>query len=208
MKHLLLIAALVFVVAACNLSSKLKSGENSNSSSTSSGNPTTSGGDPAEKPNPTAAQQALMASGQTATWDQQGITWTLPPKWSKTNVTDDIAQFSIGTEAFLIANISTLGEDFPTEISLRGFHQGAQVRKKNGEVDELNWLELDGLKGIEFRESRPKDPDDIRRLQWMTYRKYGGQTQLVNFILSGRGSNFEQHQDELYAILYSTKIAH
>src|SRR5207249_3564352 len=94
-----------------------------------------------------------------------GISWTLPPRWSKTNVTTDSAQYSVGTEAFLIASISAMGSDFPTDISLRGFHQGAQVRKKNGQVDELKWLEIDGVKGVEFRESKPEDPDGIRRLQ-------------------------------------------
>ncbi|HEV8587355.1 MAG TPA: hypothetical protein VGQ72_00655 [Pyrinomonadaceae bacterium] len=204
MKKLFALFALVTVVLACNLS-KMRERHSSNSSSPSS---SSTGSEEAEKPQPTAAQQALMASGQPASWDQQGISWTLPPKWSKGTVATETAQFSVGTEAFLIGSISTLGPDFPTEISLRGFHQGAQVRKKNGEVDELKWLELDGLKGIEFRESKPEDPDGIRRLQWMAYRKYGGQTQLVNLILSGRGANFEKHQDELYAILYSTKITH
>lgn len=205
MKKVLALFALISVVIACNLG-KLRNNSNSNSSSTAGSSST--GSEDTEKPQPTAAQQAALIGGQSVSWDQQGISWTLPPKWSKTNVTTDSAQYSAGTEAFLIASISAMGSDFPTEISLRGFHQGAQVRKKNGEVDELKWLELDGVKGVEFRESKPEDPDGIRRLQWMTYRKYGGQTQLVNFILSGRAANFDKHLDELYAILYSTKITH
>jgi hypothetical protein len=50
--------------------------------------------------------------------------------------------------------------------------------------------------------------DDIRRLQWQAYRKYAGQTQLVNLILSTNGAAFPKHEDELYAILYSTKLVH
>ena len=50
--------------------------------------------------------------------------------------------------------------------------------------------------------------DDIRRLQWMTYRKFANQTQLVNFILSTSGGKFDNRADELYAIMYSTKIVH
>jgi len=91
---------------------------------------------------------------------------------------------------------------------LQASHSGAKVRQKNGQVDEVKWLELDSLRGVEFRESKPQAADDIRRLQWMTYRKFAGQTQLVNFILSSRGDNFTKHQDELYAILYSTKLTH
>ncbi len=42
----------------------------------------------------------------------------------------------------------------------------------------------------------------------MTYRKYAGQTQLVNIILSSYGKNFPQVQDALYGTLYSTKLVH
>lgn len=206
MKKVFVLFGIVFVVAACNLTNKFKNTNSSNSSSSSESSST--GSEEVERPQPTAAQQAALTNGQTATWDAQGISWTLPPKWTKTTVTNNIAQYGSGDGAFLIASISNMAADFPTDISLRGFHQGAQVRKKNGEVDELKWLELDSVRGVQFRESKPQMADDIRRLQWMTYRKYGGQTQLVNFILSGRGDNFAKHQDELYAILYSTKILH
>ena len=205
MKKFLALFALLSVALACNLMNR--KGSNTNSSS-SSGTSTTSDGETVEKANPTAAQQAAIANGQTVTWDQQGITWTLPANWKKHSATTNTAQFASGTQAFLIANISAMASDFPTEISLNASYTGAQTRKKNGEVDELKWLELDGVKGVQFRESKPEEADGIRRLQWMTYRKYGGQTQMVNIILSGSGGNFEKHQDELYAILYSMKLVH
>ena len=50
--------------------------------------------------------------------------------------------------------------------------------------------------------------DDIRRLEWQAYRTYAGQTQLVTLILSTNGANFPKHEDELYGILYSTKLVH
>src|SRR5882762_334875 len=208
MKKVSLIVAMVLVVAACNLSEKFKKSSTSNSdSSSSSGNPSKIGNDPVEQPNPTAAQSAAIANGQTVKWDEQGITWTLPANWKKQTVTND--SFNYGADgAFLIVSISPMAPDFPTDISLKAFHEGAKVRSKNGQVDEVKWLELDGVRGVEFRESKPQMADDIRRLQWMTYRKYAGQTQLVNFILSGNGNNFTRHQDELYAILFSTKLVH
>src|ERR1043165_9036244 len=107
MRNLIPLALLVFVVAACNLSSKLKPG-NSNESSTSSsssGNSANSGGEPVEKPNPTAAQTAAIAGGQEVKWDQQGITWTLPPNWKKSSVTTEGFTYG-GNGAFLIVNIS------------------------------------------------------------------------------------------------------
>jgi hypothetical protein len=209
MKHVPLIVLLVLAVAACNLSDKFKKTSSSNSpSSTSSSGSEKIGGDTVEKPQPTSAQTAALANGKEVKWDQQGITWTLPPNWKEQTVTNDTFNYGSGDGAFLIVSISSMASDFPTEISLRAFHEGAKVREKNGQVDELKWLELDGARGVEFRESKPQMADDIRRLQWMTYRKYAGQTQLVNFILSTSGGKFDTHKDELYAILFSTKIVH
>ncbi|PYS72843.1 MAG: hypothetical protein DMF73_07225 [Acidobacteria bacterium] len=205
MKNVLAIMALVLVVAACNLTNKLKT--NSNSSS-SSGNPTKIGDDPVEKPAPTSAQMAAIANGQDVKWDQQGISWTLPAGWKKQSSTTNTFNYSLGTEVFLIVNISPMPADMPTDLSLNAFHEGAKARAKNGEVDEVKWLELDGVRGAEFRESKPQMGSDLRRLQWLTYRKYAGQTQNLNVMLSGTADNFAKHQDELYAILYSTKLVH
>jgi len=113
-----------------------------------------------------------------------------------------------GDAASLIVNISPIDESFLTDASLRAFYDGARSRAKNGEVDELKWLEIDGLKGVQFREANPEQPDGIRRLQWMAYRKYAGQVQLVNLILSSSGKDFPKHQDEMYGVLYSTKLVH
>ena len=82
------------------------------------------------------------------------------------------------------------------------------ARKKNGEVDELKWLEIDGLKGVQFRESNPEHPDGIRRLQWLAYRKYAGQVQMVNVMLTSSGAGFPKQQDGMYGVLYSAKITH
>jgi hypothetical protein len=207
MKNALAIMALVLVVAACNLTNKLKTSSNSNSSSSSSSNPTKIGDDPVEKPAPTSAQMAAIANGQDVKWDQQGISWTLPAGWKKQDVSTNSFSYG-GNGAFLIVSISPMAPDFPADMSLNATHESAKVRQKNGEVDEIKWLELDGARGVEFRESKPQMADDIRRLQWMTYRKFGGQTQLVNFILSTSGGKFDSRSDELYGILFSTKLVH
>ena len=201
MKYIPALVLLVLALLACNLTGS-RTGNNSASTGT--------GGEPVEHATMTAAQQQALAGGQTVTWEQQGISWTLPKGWNKMDV--DSKQFNYGApgnKAFIIASISLMDASFPTDISLKAFYDGAETRRKNGEVDELRWLELDGLKGVEFREANdPEHPDGIRRLQWMTYRKYSGQTQMLNFILSSNGKQFPAHQDELYAILYSTKLAH
>jgi len=76
------------------------------------------------------------------------------------------------------------------------------------EVDEVRWLEIDGVKGVQFREANPPKPDDHRRLQWIAYRKFGGQVQYVNIMLATDGKDFARHQDAMYGVLYSTKLVH
>lgn len=220
MKKILLIAALGFALAACGLRDKRPEQANASSASSSSSStsstsvsaPSTqssdaSGGETVERPEPTAAQTAALAGGQTVNWDQQGITWTLPANWKKLNVETKNFSYTGGDGAVLVVSISTMDESFPTDISLKAFYDGAKTRKKNGELDELRYLEIDGLKGVQFRES-PEKPDDFKRLQWMAYRKFAGQTELVNLILSNTSKNFAKHQDEFYAILYSMKLVH
>ena len=212
MKHVPLIIGLVLVVAACNLTSKLKSSRNSNSdsgsSSSSSGNPSKIGDEPVEKANPTAAQSAAIANGQEVKWDQQGITWTLPASWKKLSVSNEGLSYS-GNGAFLTVAVSVMPQmENLTEVSLKAMHEGAKTNAKIGKNDEVKWLELDGVLGVQFRESKPEMADDIRRLEWQAYRKYAGSTQLVTVILSSNGANFPKHEDELYGVLYSTKLVH
>jgi hypothetical protein len=208
MKHVPLIIALVFAVAACNLTNKFKKSEsNSNSSSTSSGNPSKMGDEPVEKAAPTAAQTAALANGQEAKWDQQGITWTFPPNWKKQDVRNETLSYG-GDGAFLSVNISVMDASFPSEVSIKAMHEGARTQMKNGKYDEVKWLEINGVRGVEFRESKQERTDDIRRLEWQAYRTYAGQNQLITMILSTNDGSFAKHQDELYAIMYSTKAVH
>ena len=209
MRNLIPLALLVFVVAACNLSSKLKSSNNNeSSSSSSSGSSSKIGDDPVEKPNPTAAQSAAIANGQEVKWDQQGITWTLPANWKKMDVSTEGLSYS-GNGAFLTVNISVLPQmESLTDVSLKAMHEGAKTNAKIGKNDEVKWLELDGVRGVQFRESKPEMAGDIRRLEWQAYRKYAGFTQLVTVILSSDGGAVPKHEDELYGILYSTKLVH
>jgi len=206
MKHIPAIILLVLVVTACNLSQRMKSSSNGSNSSSSSGSSTVDG-EPVEKPNPTAAQSAAIANGQNVTWDQQGISWTLPANWKKLSVSKESFSYS-GDGAFLIVAISTMGPDFPTDVSIKAMHGGAKTQQKIGKYDEVRWLELDGVRGVGFREAKPETDDDIRRLEWQGYRTYAGQSQLVTMILSSNGGNFPKHLDELYGIMYGTKLVH
>lgn len=199
-----------FALSLCGLTERLKSSKNSNEPGKSASKSSGSGGD-AERATPTDGQTAALAGGKTAKWDAQGMSWTVPPNWTETE--SDSKSFLWrspgGSEAAnLIVSISPMDESFPTDVSINAFYDGAKTRMKNGEVDEVKWVEIDGLRGVQFRESNPEKPDDHRRLQWMAYRKYAGQVQLVNLMLASNGSGFPKHQDAMYGVLYSTKIVH
>ena len=208
MKHLPVLLVLGLALSLCNLTNKLKPSSNSGGPGKSG---TTDSDIQAEHATPTAAQTAALAGGQNIKWDQQGMSWTVPAKWSETtNESKTLTWRSPGgfEAANLIVSISPMDESFPADISIRAFYDGAKTRAKNGEVDEVKWLEIDGLKGVQFREANPEKSDDFRRLQWMVYRKYNGQLQLVNVMLSSTGAGFSKHQDEMYGVLFSTKLVH
>jgi hypothetical protein len=229
MKRILAIAGMACLLASCSKVGQKFDQSNSGSpgtattanTSSSTGASTTTtgttasadatGGQEVEKPAPSAAQAAAIEGGQEVKWDQQGISWTVPKDWKKMSVETKSLLWSSGSGgdlASLIVNISPMGEDFPTDISLKAFYDGAVTRKKNGEVEDVRWLELDGVKGVAFREAMPEGKDDPRRLQWLTYRKFAGQTQMVNLMLATAGRSFEKNQDTFYGILYSTKLVH
>jgi hypothetical protein len=208
MKHIPLLLVLGFALSLCNLTKRLTDSGKSEGSKNATANSASTGA-AAERPIPTAAQTAALAGGQTVNWDKQGITLTLPAKWTKqTDETKSFVYSSPGFGASLNINISTMAEDFPTDISINAFYDQAKTRSKNGEVDQLKWLEIDGLKGVEFRESNPEKPDGFRRLQWLAYRKYAGQVQMVNLMLATTGKDYPKYEDAMYGILYSTKIVH
>ena len=211
MKTIPVLLLLGFALSLCNLSEKFKkSGStsgSSNSSSSSGGSSAKSG----EHGTPTAEQTAALAGGQQAKWDRQGMSWTVPAKWTQEQNESKSFMWRSpggGDAASLIVNISPMDESFPVDASIQAEYDGQKTRAKNGEVDELKWVEIDGLTGVQFREANPEHPDDSRRLQWIAFRKYLGQVQQINIMLATQGKDFDRHKDAMYGVLYSTKIAH
>ncbi|HXC71560.1 MAG TPA: hypothetical protein VN644_16375 [Pyrinomonadaceae bacterium] len=206
MKNILLVVLIAFALSLCNLSGRFKKGSGSNSGPTGSGSSRS-----VETAKPTAEQTAALAGGTEVKWDRQGMSWTIPPNW--TEETNESKMFVMrspggGDAASMIVNISPMDADFPADSSIQAFFDQAESRAKNGEVDEVKWVEIDGLKGVQFREANPERPDDSRRLQWLAYRKYTGQLQMINLMLASQGKDFERHKNAMYGILYSTKVTH
>lgn len=163
----------------------------------------------AEEAEPNAAQAAAVAGGQSAEWAQQEISWTVPQRWGRQSVSStSLLWRSPGSSdaASLIGNVSPMSADFPADVSLKAFHQQALQRKASGEVNEVRLVKIDGVRGVLFREAAPEDPDGSQRLQWIAYRDYKGQKQMLNIMLASRGKDFARHEDALYGILYSMKL--
>jgi len=209
MKLLPALLILGFALSLCNLTSKLPGGKSSSGSGSSSSS-SNSSDITAEHGTATPAQLAAIAGGEPAKWDRQGMSWTVPASWKET--TNESKEFvwnsTKGELASLIVSISPMAEDFPANDSIKAEYEGAKTRAKNGEVDEVKWVEIDGLKGVQFREANPEHADDSRRLQWLAFRKFAGQLQQINVMLASNGKGFPSHQDEMYGILYSMKITH
>lgn len=214
MKLFLSIGLFFFALSFCNLSeriSKLSGGgsANQNSAVNTSGNTATvskTDDAAAEKPRLTDQQQFIVDGADEVRWNEQAMSWKLPKGWKKMNATKDSFNYSSPDLAFLLVNISNMPNDFPADISLKATYDSNIQQMKNGKYENVRYLEIDGVRGVEFVETMPEDKSGPRRHQWIAYRPYNGQIQMLNVMLSTKGSNFEKHRDDFPAILYSMKI--
>ena len=211
MKLLLSFGTLFIALSFCNLSERLKQIQSSPSNSAASNSAARSTKAPAgdaagEAPDLSAAQQAIAASAVDVNWQQQGITWKLPASWKKMDVKKETFNYQSPDNAFLLVNISMMGDDFPMDSSRTAFYDQAMQQLKQGKYEKVRYLDIDGVKGVEWTEAPPEEKDGPRRHQWIGYRNYLGQNQMLNVMLSTRGDNFEKHRDDFAAIMYSTKI--
>lgn len=207
MKIIVLSGILLFALSFCGLSEKLKSISGGSTSNSSSDTSKTSAAGEAEQPKLSASQQSIIDSGSEVKWDDQGISWKLPQGWKKMDVKKESFNYGSPDNAFLIASISVMANDFPSDISLKATYDSALQQLKNSKYENVRYVMIDGIKGVEWTEAMPEDKDGPRRFQWIAFRNYQGQNQQLNIMLSTRGSNFEKHRDDFPAVMYSMKIA-
>ena len=209
MKSVLSLGVMLFALSFCNLGDRLKqlSGTSNSSANTSSNSAkTASATDEGEKPKLTAAQQTISDGAVETKWDQQGISWKLPAGWKKMDIKKETFNFQSPDNAFLLVNISPMSDDFPMDSSRTAYYDQALQQMKQGKYESVRHLDIDGVKGVEWVETPPEDKDGPRRHQWIGYRNYLGQNQMLNVMLSTKGTNFEKHKDNFTAIMYSMKI--
>ena len=209
MKSIFAIGLIIFAVTFCGIGDRLKQlqGDSSSGTNSSSGPSKTSTSDAdVEKPVLTSTQQAIADGGTEVKWEEQGISWRLPAGWKKMQVMKESFNYGSPDNAFLIGTISVMSDSFPSEVSLEATYNSALEQLKQGKYENVRYVEIDGVKGVEWTESMPEQSDGPRRHQWIAFRKYLGQNQQLNMMLSTKGSNFEKHRDDFPAIMYSMKI--
>jgi hypothetical protein len=207
MKSIALLGVLTFAFTFCGLTERLKSVQGgANSTSNSSATSSTSGDAPSgEKASLNSAQQAAIAGGDTVEWDKQGIEWTVPKGWKKTDVSQLQFNYASPDNAFLLVSISELPDSFPMESSLKSEFDAAMQQLRNKHYESVRMLNIDGIDGVEFVEAPPEEKDGIRRHQWIGYRTYLGQKQQINVMTSTSQTKFDKHKDEFSAIMYSMR---
>ncbi|MBX3243806.1 MAG: hypothetical protein KF685_05060 [Acidobacteria bacterium] len=205
MKLLLSGGILLFVMTMCGLGERLEKLRGSSDTNTA---PTTEkrSTSTVKQADMTPSQQAIADKGVEIAWAEQGIKWKVPENWPKMDVGKDSLNYGAPAEGFLIASISVMPSSFPAETSLDATYQSALEQMKQGKYEEVNWLEIDGVKGVEWVEAMPEDKDGPRRHQWIAFRNYQGQNQQLNIMVSTKGSNFDNQKDTFAAILYSMQI--
>jgi len=208
MKSIVSLGLIIFALTFCGLGDKLKqiSGGNGSGANTSSNGPSKTSSGSVETPKPTAAQQAIIDGGTETTWDAQGISWRLPSGWKKMQVLKENLNYGSPATGFLIASISVMPNDFPSDSSIDAEYTSALQLLKQGKYENVRWLEIDGVKGVEWVEAMPEIRYGARRHQWIAFRNYQGQNQQLNIMLSTDGDKFDKHRDEFAAIMYSMKI--
>lgn len=160
----------------------------------------------AETPELTSAQKEIQDASDEVEWPDQGITWKLPDGWNEMDVKKESFNYGSPATGFLIGSISVMGNDFPSDISLKATYDSSLNQLKNGKYESVRYLEIDGIKGVEWIEAMPEETDSPRRHQWIAFRNYQGQNQQLNIMLSTNGDKFGDRKDTFAAIMYSMKI--
>ncbi len=208
---LISLGIILFALTFCGLTDKLKqmgsgsSNSNASTSNSSSISNSSSTSTTADKAKPSSTQQAIIDGGTETKWDDQGLSWKLPAGWKKMDVKKESFNYQSSDNAFLLVNISVMSDSFPMDVSMKAYYDQAMQQLKNGKYEAVKMVEIDGISGVEFVEAMPEDKSGPRRHQWIAYRTYLGQKQQLNVMTSTKGTNFEKHEDDFPAILYSMK---
>ncbi|MBK9162602.1 MAG: hypothetical protein IPM21_01555 [Acidobacteria bacterium] len=209
MKSLLGFGMLFFALSFCGLGERLQSlqGDGNTPGGTTPATADKSSDGDVDTASLNSDQKAIADAATEVKWEEQNMSWRLPEGWNKMDVRKESFNYGSPAVGFLIGTISTMPASFPAEISLKAQYDSALEQLKQGKYETVRWLEIDGIKGVEWVEAMPEDKTGPRRHQWIAFRNYQGQNQQLNIMVSTKGNEFDQKRDTFAAIMYSMKIS-
>jgi hypothetical protein len=105
--------------------------------------------------------------------------------------------------------VTNWDKDFPPEAGggstdnmLEQSYTATERHKTSGEVEDLRYLELDGVKGLLLRGPLPQDKNRIS-LDWVTYRYHRNKAQKLTIAIRGGRSDLER----LMKVINSVRLA-
>ncbi len=216
MKLLLPLGLLMFVLSFCGITDMVKdagkeSGEKPDAEKSESGDDKKAdAADEDVKEAKLTSDMEAKLDGDKLVWEEQGIEFKLPKGWPKIMQNKTMINYGTPANGFLIANISSMPSSFTPEtreISLKATYDQQVQKAKEGGNELVQWTMINGVKGVEWVEAMPEDKSDARRHQFIGYREFNDQIQMLNIMVSTQGSNFDSKKDVFNAVLYSMTIA-
>jgi hypothetical protein len=105
--------------------------------------------------------------------------------------------------------VTNWDKDFPPEAGggstdnmLERSYKTTEPSKTSGEIDELRYLELDGVKGLLVRGAQPQDKNRIS-VNWVTYRYHRKKAQKLTIAIRGARGDLER----LMKVIGSVRLA-
>lgn len=174
----------------------------------------------------TETQKQLLAKGQVINWAEQGVSITLPAvtKEDAGDVSNESPLIRLrrfwSDDLSLTIKISTY-RDEPEQMKYSLGRNYAFLRQKQKEgttkdsggkafvqTDEVRYLELNGVKGIEMRRKQDLSGEGnvSSCLIWTGYRMFKTKPQTVEIEICSPDKRFSENQEAFRAVLYSTKF--
>ncbi|HUF05619.1 MAG TPA: hypothetical protein VMM38_15775 [Aridibacter sp.] len=207
MKLIVPLGILFFALSFCGITERIQQqlGESDDTAESTTKEGDESSSD-AETPELTSTQKKIQDESEVIEWPDQGIKFKVPDGWDKMSVMKGSFNYGSPATGFLIGTISVMPASFPSETSLEATHTQALEQLKNGKYESARYLEIDGIKGVEWIEAMPEEKSSPRRHQWIGFRNYMGENQQVNVMVSTDGDKFDDRRDAFAAILYSMEF--
>jgi len=154
----------------------------------------------------TRSNQQTVLNGQTIRWQKYGITFTVPPNWTKDTTLSDredrLGDHTTDEQTWRGAKdqrfemlVDTCETDFPASID-EMLAADLKSSAGNSAYQDVRYLEINGVKGLSWRQG-----DDLN-IRWLTYRHYKNKAQMIGITAAGSQNDL----DLLTKILMSTKI--